>query len=217
MVTLIAKWLKIQRRWTCLVVTVSALPSTTGGITNIPLGIKLVVHRHLKNPVEKLAKDVQRNIVKTVMADLGDAYSANGHGDEGENEGHPRVLTSARDVNDNTNLALRTKTSRRSIDSSHSKSSRKLPEFAPAAPKKGEDDDEDKDFDVHGFDHPSAYAEQPWIWVPRDELGLSHYFVSDFRASGVEASDDGATMDVKGDVEVNRSPPDEDWIGGHDA
>lgn len=196
--------------------TVSALPSAAGDVTNTPSGIKLVVHHHLKNPVEKLAKDVHRNIVKTVMADLGDAYSANGH-DDGESERPPRVVTSARDVNDNANLALRTKTSRRSIDSSRSKSSRKLPEFAPAAPKKGEEDEEDEDFDVHGFDHPSTYAEQPWIWVPRDELGLSHYFVSDFRASGVEASDDGATMDVKGDVEVNRSPPDEAWTGGHDA
>ena len=77
--------------------------------------------------------------------------------------------------------------------------------------------DEDEDFDDHGFAHPSTYAEQPWIWVPRDELGLSAYFVRMFREAGVDASDEGAVMDARGDVEVNRSPPDEDWSGGHDA
>ena len=182
-------------------------------------GLKFVVHRHLTNPVEKLAKDVHRNIVKTAMAELGDAYSANGHGDGGD-ERRPRVLKSASDANETSGgAALRATTSIRSIDSSHSKSSRRLPEFAPAAPKESsaDDDEEDEDFDAHGFDHPSTYAEQPWIWVPRDELGLSEYFVNDFRAVGVEASDGGAIMDVEGDVEVNRSPPDEDWNGGHDA
>lgn len=82
----------------------------------------------------------------------------------------------------------------------------------------GEDDEEfDKDFDVHGFDHPSTYAEQPCVWVPRDPLGLSGVIVREYRAAGVEVSDEGALMDAKGNVEVNRGPPDEDWVGGYDA
>ena len=76
---------------------------------------------------------------------------------------------------------------------------------------------EDEDFDAHGFAHPSTYAAQPWIWVPRDALGLSAHFVAAFRAAGVLASDAGAAMDARGDVEVSRGPPDEGWAGGHDA
>ncbi|KIP07763.1 hypothetical protein PHLGIDRAFT_408268 [Phlebiopsis gigantea 11061_1 CR5-6] len=80
-----------------------------------------------------------------------------------------------------------------------------------------DDEPEDEDFDAHGFAHPSTYAAQRWIWVPRDALGLSTHFVAQFRAAGVLASDAGAAMDARGEVEVNRSPPDEEWAGGHDA
>lgn len=182
-----------------------------------------MVHRHLKAPVNtlapvgKLAEKVQKTIVKTALADAEDAYSSAGHSDYA----HSHVSTSAHDAGDGGSIAHRT-TSRSSFDSSRSKasSSRRRPQFAPAAPRRGGnegEEDEDEDFDDHGFDHPSTYAEQPWIWVPRDQLGLSQYFVEEFRAVGVHAGDDGATMDERGEVEVNRSPPDEDWNGGHDA
>ncbi|KAH8092574.1 phosphate metabolism protein-domain-containing protein, partial [Cristinia sonorae] len=77
-------------------------------------------------------------------------------------------------------------------------------------------DDEDLDFDENGFNHPSTYTNQPWIWLPKDEVGVSARLAQEFRDAGVEASDVGAFMDMKGIVEVQRNPPDEDWAGGHD-
>jgi calcium permeable stress-gated cation channel len=75
------------------------------------------------------------------------------------------------------------------------------------------DDDSDSDFDANGFDHPSTYAEQPWIWVAKDELGLSERLVAELRKSGIDASDQGAFMDHYGNVEVTSNPPDEAWTG----
>ena len=80
-----------------------------------------------------------------------------------------------------------------------------------------DDEDVDKDFDEFGFDHPSTYTAQPCIWIPKDELGLSEMIVKQFQKAGVDASDGGATMGRKGTVEVQRNPPDEEWIGGHNA
>ncbi|GJE96634.1 hypothetical protein PsYK624_128340 [Phanerochaete sordida] len=202
-------------------------------------GLKMVVNHHLVNPVERLAKHIETN-----MAKVADVQSDIGHGvtDEDVAEG----TTSAHDAtahqpahhhphghNPHYNHAhhghthphaahRRTKSSHRSGDSAVSKVSRRLPQLAPAAPKRAanadkDEDGADEDFDAHGFDHPSTYAEQPWIWLPRDPLGLSARFVHEFRALGVDASDEGAVMDERGNVEVNRSPPDEDWSGGHDA
>lgn len=216
-------------------------------------GLKMVVNRHLVNPVEKLAKQVE--------AKAADIASDAGHGSTVEDD-VTLASTSAHDAAAPPHTAhahhahhqhqhqhtahhhsphshhahhghahaahhRRTKSARRSGDSGHSKASRRLPQFAPAAPKRtastreggsgGGGTGEDEDFDAHGFDHPSTYAEQPWIWVPRDALGLSARFVREFRELGVEASDEGAVMDERGNVEVNRSPPDEDWNGGHDA
>lgn len=68
---------------------------------------------------------------------------------------------------------------------------------------------EDSDFDDHGFQHPSTYEEQPCIWIPRDELGLSRYLVADLRMNGVSASDEGALISDEGNVTVTRGPPDE--------
>ena len=91
---------------------------------------------------------------------------------------------------------------------------------SPTATREGlglDVDDLDRDFDIHGFDHPSTYAEQPWIWIPKDVLGLSDILAKELRDAGVDASDVGAFMDEKGVVEVRRNPPDEEWAGGHDA
>ncbi|KAF7376421.1 hypothetical protein MSAN_00057600 [Mycena sanguinolenta] len=90
----------------------------------------------------------------------------------------------------------------------------------PAAPVDLSDEDvssdEEEEQDDHAFDHPSTYVEQPWIWIPKDRLGLSKLLVDDLHASGVDASDLGAVMDKKGIVEVTRNPPDEEWYGGND-
>ena len=75
------------------------------------------------------------------------------------------------------------------------------------------DEDSDSDFDEAGFDHPSTYMDQPWIWVPKDELGLSGGLVAELQKEGVEASDEGAYMESWGTVEVTRNPPDEAWVG----
>ena len=109
------------------------------------------------------------------------------------------------------------------LQSSHaSKPSKREPEehaFAPLAPApaaNGDDSDsgDDSVFDEHAFDHPSAYVEQPWIWLPKDDLGLSEALVQELKASGVGASDEGASIDYQGTVEVSRNPPDETWTGG---
>ncbi|KAL0946485.1 hypothetical protein HGRIS_012702 [Hohenbuehelia grisea] len=109
------------------------------------------------------------------------------------------------------------------LGSAPSKSSKdKLPHFAPAAAaaiaddSDSDSDEEDDDFDEHAFDHPSTYVEQAWIWVPKDALGLSAVLVEDYIAAGVHASHDGAKMNEKGEVDVDRNPPDEAWEGGHD-
>ncbi|KAJ7497585.1 DUF221 family protein [Mycena latifolia] len=96
------------------------------------------------------------------------------------------------------------------------------PVFDPPAPAgvdlsdDGSSDEEDAE-DEHAFDHPSTYIEQPWIWMPKDRLGLSQLLVDELHAAGVDASDVGAVMDDKGVVEVTRNPPDEEWTGGHDV
>jgi hypothetical protein len=77
------------------------------------------------------------------------------------------------------------------------------------------DEDEDDECggdedDTHAFDHPSTYVEQPWIWIPRDPLGLSQVLVEELKEAGVYASDLGAAMDRKGVVEVSQNPPDEE-------
>ncbi|KAJ3732412.1 DUF221 family protein [Lentinula guzmanii] len=61
--------------------------------------------------------------------------------------------------------------------------------------------------DQHAFDHPSTYVAQPCIWIPRDPLGLSKVLVEYFEEAGVQASDEGAIMSIKGSVEVTNSPP----------
>ncbi|KAJ7141508.1 phosphate metabolism protein-domain-containing protein, partial [Mycena epipterygia] len=92
---------------------------------------------------------------------------------------------------------------------------------APAGVDISDEDDSSSDEleedDEHAFDHPSTYVDQPWIWMPKDRLGLSQLLVNDLHAVGVDASDVGAFIDEKGVVEVTRNPPDEEWIGGRDS
>ncbi|KAF5364658.1 hypothetical protein D9758_005530 [Tetrapyrgos nigripes] len=99
--------------------------------------------------------------------------------------------------------------------SNTSRSRREKGESVVVPPPPREEDEED--LDDHAFDHPSTYVEQRWIWVPKDRLGLSKVIIQELKDAGVEASDDGATMDKKGVVEVTRNPPDEVWEDGHNV
>lgn len=88
---------------------------------------------------------------------------------------------------------------------------------APAELDLSDDDgDDEAEQDEHAFDHPSTYVEQPWIWIPKDTLGLCEVLVQELKDAGVESSSLGATMDEHGIVEVSRNPPEEEWLGGHD-
>ncbi|KAF8621559.1 hypothetical protein AX15_007726 [Amanita polypyramis BW_CC] len=70
--------------------------------------------------------------------------------------------------------------------------------------------------DEHVFDHPSIYVDRPWIWIPKDPLGLSEILIQELEGAEVSASDMGAIMDERGIVEVTRGSPDEEWGGGRD-
>lgn len=104
----------------------------------------------------------------------------------------------------------------RAETSSSSRKRREKNESVVTVPPPPREEDEE-DLDDHAFDHPSTYVEQQWIWVPKDRLGLSKVIIQELKDAGVEASDDGATMDKKGVVEVTRNPPDEVWDDGHDV
>jgi len=80
------------------------------------------------------------------------------------------------------------------------------PVFDAPAPALEDSDSDEEDENDHAFDHPSTYVDQPWIWLPKDPLGLSEVLVSELKAAGVDASDVGAIMDKKGVVEVTRNP-----------
>lgn len=114
------------------------------------------------------------------------------------------------------------KLSRKSSASSRKKerksSSPRIPTFDAPAPavKDSDTSDDEEDENDHAFDHPSTYADQVSIWIPKDILGLSNLLVKDLKDVGIDASDVGASMDAKGVVEVTRNPPDEEWDGGHD-
>lgn len=100
--------------------------------------------------------------------------------------------------------------SRASTPSSHSSRHSSVQIAPPAEALKtqgdidgdGDDDDAEEDVDEHAFDHPSTYKPAPWIWIPKDELGLSDVILEELRAVGIEASDVGAIMTDKARVKV---------------
>lgn len=194
------------------------------------LGIRSVVHHRIQNPIRKLAQEVQKSVAKTANVNP-DLKTVDADVEHPVHDDKPSASTSAHamsDTNVNEQLprpaAQRTKSARRmhvpTAETGETTDVQKFPDFSPPAHREagGEDEEDlDKDFDVHGFDHPSTYEHQPWVWLPRDSLGISSVLVREFQAAGVETSDEGAVMDEKGTVEVTRNPPDEDWEGGHDA
>lgn len=52
--------------------------------------------------------------------------------------------------------------------------------------------------------NPAFYRDQPMLWIPRDELGLSPEQISKARGHGVDITDDGATLDNKAKLELQR-------------
>ncbi|KAG9007929.1 hypothetical protein FRB93_006948 [Tulasnella sp. JGI-2019a] len=86
----------------------------------------------------------------------------------------------------------------------------------PEDPSIEDSDSDDDDTEDNAFNHPSTYRHTPVIWIPKDELGLSALLVKELNNAGVFASDEGAFIDQKGNVDVTRNPPDQEWIGGDD-
>lgn len=186
--------------------------------------------------MQKLSKKVQKEVAKAVTPkeDKGrvstDDEQDIAHSSLDPDFPSPHASGSVDDTHKDGSLrrstSIGSKKSATSAKSTKSNKSNKsqLPTFAPPAPAArsasqadDDDDDDDRDFDDNGFNHPSTYEEQPWIWIPEDEFGVSKVLMEEFLAAGVDASDIGATMDSKGTVEVQRNPPDEEWTGGHDA
>ena len=61
------------------------------------------------------------------------------------------------------------------------------------------------------FNHPATAHAPPVIWLPRDALGLGMAESEEaaMRRRGIEATSEGARMDVNGRVDVSSAPPDE--------
>lgn len=67
---------------------------------------------------------------------------------------------------------------------------------------------------THHFDHPALWKPQPVIWNAQDPTGLGQYETDYFNSVGVPSSTEYAHMNEKGEVDVDRSPPDEEWHDG---
>ena len=52
--------------------------------------------------------------------------------------------------------------------------------------------------------NPAFYRDQPMLWLPRDQLGLSAEQVSKARSHGVSITDEDATIDEKAKIEIQR-------------
>lgn len=72
-------------------------------------------------------------------------------------------------------------------------------------------------FHERAFDHPALWKKQPVIWVAADPHGLGALEVERINDKGVEASLQYAVMNEKGQIDVQRSPPDEAWYEGFTA
>ncbi|KIR96993.1 hypothetical protein L804_05651 [Cryptococcus deuterogattii 2001/935-1] len=72
-------------------------------------------------------------------------------------------------------------------------------------------------FHERAFDHPALWKKQPVIWVAADPHGLGALEVERINDKGVEASLEYAVMNEKGQIDVQRSPPDEAWYEGFTA
>jgi len=57
------------------------------------------------------------------------------------------------------------------------------------------------------FNHPASVEPQRVIWLPHDSLGLAQSQVEALREAGVEASTENATIDDKGNTDIQGHPP----------
>ncbi|GAA5978196.1 hypothetical protein JCM11641_001131 [Rhodosporidiobolus odoratus] len=74
----------------------------------------------------------------------------------------------------------------------------------------------DEHLDKNAFDHPATYEGYNIVWIPQDPQGLYRDEVEGTRAAGVDVSSEGAVMNEKGKVDIDRSPPGEDWDPSRD-
>lgn len=204
--------------------------------------LQLNLHQALRSLRRRIKKTTKKldNTLDTIKSNLvGESSSVKIRGDVDSPKASEDTIAEATGMKESLDLyrmrSLEPTASRISHSSKASKASKEskcskkgkrkgdkspeLPILDPptAALTDDEDDDEEEDDDVHAFDHPSTYVDQPWIWIPKDQLGLSSFLVKELQDSGVSASDVGAEIKEDGIVEVSRNPPDEDWSGGHDS
>ena len=59
------------------------------------------------------------------------------------------------------------------------------------------------------FDNPAIWKRQPVVWLADDKLGLGRAEVTRLTADSVDSSHEYAQRDEKGNVIVERGPPDE--------
>ncbi|BGP48047.1 phosphate metabolism protein 7 [Rhodotorula kratochvilovae] len=74
----------------------------------------------------------------------------------------------------------------------------------------------DEHLDKNAFDHPAIYKDYPTVWLPKDPQGLYRDELEGSQAAGVDVSAEGARMDDKGKVDIDRSPPNEEWDESQD-
>lgn len=83
---------------------------------------------------------------------------------------------------------------------------------APSVDFTHQDAEMDGGLNHNAFEHPALWRDQPTIWLPRDPLGLSQEAVSRARRRNVLITDDDATIDEKGKVDITRDTvPGEDF------
>ena len=62
---------------------------------------------------------------------------------------------------------------------------------------------------IEDFAHPATRETQQIVWIPHDPLGLGESEAAACQQQGVRVSMDGAVMNEKGRVDVDRPPPGE--------
>jgi len=77
---------------------------------------------------------------------------------------------------------------------------------------KNSDEDVFGKLNDNAFEHPALWREQPTIWLPRDPLNISQDAVRRAKAKGILITDDDATLDNKGKLDISRETvPGEDF------
>lgn len=67
------------------------------------------------------------------------------------------------------------------------------------------------------FEHPALWKKMPTVWLAQDPLGIGKFESARINEAGVESSTEYAEMNEKGQITVQRGPPDEAWYGGYTA